>query len=43
MNESIKNSDAEVVIILCDDDALDPDYLENLNEYYEKNKTILFY
>lgn len=42
MNESIKNSDAEIVIILCDDDALHPDYLGNLNQYYEKNKTILW-
>lgn len=42
MNDSIKNSDAEIVIVLCDDDALDVNYLENLNRYYEKNKSILW-
>jgi hypothetical protein len=36
-NLAIKESDAEIVIMLCDDDALLPDYLENLNKFYQSN------
>ncbi len=42
MNESIKNSDADIVIILCDDDAILPNYLEDLNEYYTVNQNIVW-
>ena len=36
-NLAIQESDAEIVIMLCDDDALLPDYLENLNKFYQSN------
>jgi hypothetical protein len=41
-NQAIQESDSDIVIMLCDDDALDHDYLENLNQYYGKNKSILW-
>ena len=34
MNQEILRSDADVSIILCDDDALVEDYLNNLNTFY---------
>jgi|688.fasta_scaffold332610_2 glycosyltransferase involved in cell wall biosynthesis len=34
---SCLSSDAQYGIMLCDDDALLPDYLENLNAYFTKN------
>jgi glycosyltransferase involved in cell wall biosynthesis len=37
MNEAILESDADVVIVLCDDDALFPNYLTNLNNYFNNN------
>jgi glycosyltransferase involved in cell wall biosynthesis len=40
MNEYIKQSDAEIAIVLCDDDALVPDYLTNLSKFYTDNPTI---
>ena len=36
-NEAIAASDADYVIMLCDDDALYPDYLQNLMGWFEKN------
>lgn len=33
-NEAIKNSDAELAIMLCDDDALMPNYIQDLSKYY---------
>ena len=42
MNESIKNSDAEIAIMLCDDDALNHDYLNKLNFYFTINPTVLY-
>jgi len=36
-NLAIQESDAEIVIMLCDDDAVLPDYLENLNKFYQIN------
>ena len=33
MNESIKNSDADVVVILCDDDAIISDGLNKLDKF----------
>lgn len=41
-NEVIKNSDADVAIILCDDDELVPDYLKNLSDYFLENEQILY-
>jgi glycosyltransferase involved in cell wall biosynthesis len=40
MNKSIRNSNAEIAIMLCDDDALDHRYLENLNSYFITNPNI---
>jgi hypothetical protein len=37
MNDAIVNSDADIVIILCDDDALVSDYLTNLNNFFNVN------
>lgn len=37
MNESIINSNADIAIMLSDDDALVSNYLENLNEYFNNN------
>lgn len=37
MNEAILESDADAVIVLCDDDALFPNYLTNLNNYFNNN------
>lgn len=36
-NEAILESDADYVIMLCDDDALYPDYLSKLNQYFQNN------
>jgi glycosyltransferase involved in cell wall biosynthesis len=36
-NEVIKNTDADVIIPICDDDALFPDYMTNLNKFYLEN------
>lgn len=38
MNKAILESDADVVLILCDDDAFLPDYLTNLNRWFTENK-----
>jgi glycosyltransferase involved in cell wall biosynthesis len=37
LNEFILNSDSDLCIFLCDDDALYPNYLSNLNQWYNKN------
>lgn len=33
MNLSIKETDAEVIVVLCDDDALVDDYFTKINEF----------
>lgn len=38
MNEAILNSDADVVIVLCDDDAIIPDYFTNLDRWFRNNR-----
>jgi glycosyltransferase involved in cell wall biosynthesis len=40
MTEAIRSSTEDVFICLCDDDALLPDYLENLNKFYTDNPNI---
>jgi glycosyltransferase involved in cell wall biosynthesis len=40
MNNAIHNSDSDVVIILCDDDAIIDGYFEYLNEYYNLNPEV---
>lgn len=37
MNQSIKKTDSDIIIILCDDDAFSHDYMENLNSFFNKN------
>jgi len=38
LNNSIQTTDSDIVIILCDDDALCPNYLNQLNTFYsDKN------
>ena len=39
-NEAVKNSDADIVLMLCDDDALFSDYLDYLNSFYKFNPRI---
>jgi glycosyltransferase involved in cell wall biosynthesis len=40
MNEAMEQSDADIVIIICDDDSIMPDYLEKLNRFYLDNPHI---
>jgi hypothetical protein len=40
MNKAIKNSNAEITIMLCDDDALVYDYLKNLDLFFSSNPNI---
>lgn len=42
MNQAIMDSDADVVIVLCDDDYLLTDYLEKLNTYYMMHPTVMY-
>jgi hypothetical protein len=37
MNEVIKKTDSDIIIILCDDDALEHSYMENLNTFFNLN------
>ena len=37
-NEAVKNSDADIVLMLCDDDALFSDYLDYLNRFYKHDE-----
>jgi hypothetical protein len=37
VNDIILNSDADIFMLICDDDALTQNYLENLNEFYTSN------
>lgn len=37
MNQAIRGSNADIFLVLCDDDALVSDYLINLNKYYNEN------
>jgi len=39
MNEAIETISSDVYIILCDDDALVPTYLTDLNTFYQNNPT----
>jgi glycosyltransferase involved in cell wall biosynthesis len=41
-NREMRNSDADIAIMLCDDDELHPEYLRNLSEYFAKNTEILY-
>lgn len=41
-NQAIQESDADIVFMLCDDDAILPDYLANLNTYYSTYRDVLW-
>lgn len=41
-NTAMRMSNADIAIMLCDDDALYPDYLFNLSEYYKLNENIIY-
>jgi glycosyltransferase involved in cell wall biosynthesis len=40
MNKAIHNSESDIIIILCDDDAICDGYFEYLNEYYQLNPEV---
>jgi hypothetical protein len=35
-------NDSDISLILCDDDALAPDSLKNLNSYYQENPDVMY-
>lgn len=41
-NSAIKTSDADVILMLCDDDMLMPNYLGQLNEFYSQNQSLKY-
>lgn len=45
LNQAIEQSDADHVIVLCDDDAIYPNFLESLNKFLneEQNKNKLYF
>lgn len=38
VNQTIEQTDSDIIILLCDDDALCKDYLTNLNKFYNENE-----
>jgi glycosyltransferase involved in cell wall biosynthesis len=42
INRAIRSSDADLAIMLCDDDALAPGYLSQLDQYYTDNLYIQY-
>ena len=43
VNESILNSDCDIVILICDDDAIDSEYLNTLNKFYNNSNEVWGY
>ncbi len=41
-NEAIKKSNADIAIMLCDDDQIHPNYLKNLDEFFDNNPQIMY-
>lgn len=41
-NEAMRDSDADVALILCDDDELVPTYLKGLSGYFQSNPDVLY-
>jgi glycosyltransferase involved in cell wall biosynthesis len=41
-NTAIEASDADIVIMLCDDDILMDDYMERLDEFYSMNPGVMY-
>lgn len=42
INDSIIHTDADIIILICDDDALLPDYMEKLNDFYTQNPEVMY-
>lgn len=42
MTDAIRASESDFVIVLCDDDALFPNYVKKLSDYYQKNTSVLW-
>ena len=42
MNLAIKESDADLVVMMSDDDVVIDDYFKNLNDFYLNNKNIMY-
>lgn len=42
LNKAIRKSNADIVMILCDDDALVPDYMSKLNDWYNDNPSAMW-
>jgi hypothetical protein len=41
-NATMRESDADIALMLCDDDELVPDYLSNLNKFFIENPNFLY-
>ncbi len=41
-NAAIRSTDADLALILCDDDVLVPDYMKNLSEFFVNNPDVLY-
>lgn len=41
-NQVMRESDADVALMLCDDDELHPSYLANLSSYFNSNPEVLY-
>lgn len=41
-NEAIRGSDADVAVMLCDDDELHPEYLKKLSDYFSNNPEVKY-
>lgn len=37
INEAVRNSDADIVVVMCDDDAMHPEYCNNINKFFTEN------
>jgi glycosyltransferase involved in cell wall biosynthesis len=42
MNSAVKSSDADLAIMLCDDDSLVPDYFTNLDKWFTEHPTSMY-
>src|SRR5258705_1607329 len=37
INNSVRSSDADIVVVLCDDDGMHPEYCNNMNKFFTEN------
>jgi len=42
MNRAMRESNADIIVMMSDDDALHKDYFSNLNTFYKANKDIMY-